>query len=96
MSDAFLKPEKDFTKDADKLIPEAEALGKVRPQISDDRKIRANFVVRLMFRVRSISYLCSRSKRGRSVTSFGIFKPSPSSLTTNIVRLPTLLLRRGF
>ena len=26
----LLKPEKDFTKDADKLIPEAEALAKVR------------------------------------------------------------------
>lgn len=32
MSDALLKPEKDFTKDADKLIPEAEALAKVRKQ----------------------------------------------------------------
>lgn len=31
MSDGgLLKPEKDFTKDADKLIPEAEALAKVR------------------------------------------------------------------
>lgn len=29
MSDALLKPEKDFSKDADKLIPEAEALAKV-------------------------------------------------------------------
>lgn len=26
--DAFLKPEKDFTKDADKIIPEAESLAK--------------------------------------------------------------------
>lgn len=31
MSDVLLKAEKDFTKDADKLIPEAEALAKVRP-----------------------------------------------------------------
>jgi 26S proteasome regulatory subunit N5 len=30
MSAGLLKPEKDFTKDADKLIPEAEALAKVR------------------------------------------------------------------
>lgn len=30
MSDVLLKPEKDFSKDADKLIPEAEALAKVR------------------------------------------------------------------
>jgi 26S proteasome regulatory subunit N5 len=31
MSDGgLLKPEKDFTKEADKLIPEAEALAKVR------------------------------------------------------------------
>jgi 26S proteasome regulatory subunit N5 len=29
MSGGLLKPEKDFTKDADKLIPEAEALAKV-------------------------------------------------------------------
>lgn len=29
MSDGVLKPEKDFSKDADKLIPEAEELGKV-------------------------------------------------------------------
>lgn len=29
MSDGVLKPEKDFSKDADKLIPEAEKLGKV-------------------------------------------------------------------
>jgi hypothetical protein len=29
-----MKPEKDFTKDADKLIPEAEALAKVREEIS--------------------------------------------------------------
>jgi hypothetical protein len=28
-----MKPEKDFTKDADKLIPEAEALAKVREKI---------------------------------------------------------------
>jgi len=34
MSDALLKPEKDFTKDADKLIPEAEALAKVRKPLS--------------------------------------------------------------
>lgn len=30
MSAGLLKPEKDFTKDADKLIPEAEALAKVQ------------------------------------------------------------------
>lgn len=29
MSDGVLKPEKDFSKDADKLIPEAELLAKV-------------------------------------------------------------------
>jgi 26S proteasome regulatory subunit N5 len=29
MSGGLLKPEKDFTKDADKLIPEAEGLAKV-------------------------------------------------------------------
>jgi 26S proteasome regulatory subunit N5 len=29
MSGGLLKPEKDFTKDADKLIPEAESLAKV-------------------------------------------------------------------
>lgn len=29
MSGGLLKPEKDFTKDADKLIPEAEDLAKV-------------------------------------------------------------------
>lgn len=34
MSDVLLKAEKDFTKDADKLIPEAEALAKVRPLIN--------------------------------------------------------------
>jgi hypothetical protein len=31
MSGGLLKPEKDFTKDADKLIPEAEDLAKVYP-----------------------------------------------------------------
>lgn len=31
MSGGLLKPEKDFTKDADKLIPEAEDLAKVHP-----------------------------------------------------------------
>lgn len=35
MPDALLKPEKDFTKDADKLIPEAEALAKVREKTFD-------------------------------------------------------------
>jgi len=29
MSDGILKPEKDYSKDADKLIPEAEQLAKV-------------------------------------------------------------------
>ena len=29
MSEGILKPEKDYSKDADKLIPEAEKLGKV-------------------------------------------------------------------
>lgn len=29
MSDGLFKPEKDFSKDADKLIPEAEQLAKV-------------------------------------------------------------------
>lgn len=29
MSETLLKPEKDFSKDADKLIPEAEQLAKV-------------------------------------------------------------------
>lgn len=29
MSDGLLKPEKDFSKDADKVIPEAETLAKV-------------------------------------------------------------------
>lgn len=29
MSDGVLKPEKDFSKDADKLIPETELLAKV-------------------------------------------------------------------
>lgn len=31
MSDGALKPEKDFSKEVDKQIPEAEALAKVRP-----------------------------------------------------------------
>jgi hypothetical protein len=30
MSDGALKPEKDFSKEADQLIPEAEELAKVR------------------------------------------------------------------
>jgi 26S proteasome regulatory subunit N5 len=30
MSDGLLKPEKDFSKDADKLIPESEQLAKVQ------------------------------------------------------------------
>jgi hypothetical protein len=35
MSGGLLKPEKDFTKDADKLIPEAEGLAKVISEKSD-------------------------------------------------------------
>lgn len=31
MSGDLFKPEKDFSKDADKLIPEAESLAQVRP-----------------------------------------------------------------
>jgi 26S proteasome regulatory subunit N5 len=34
MSAGLLKPEKDFTKDADKLIPEAESLAKVSSAMS--------------------------------------------------------------
>ncbi|KAJ5594274.1 uncharacterized protein N7459_000482 [Penicillium hispanicum] len=37
MSDALMKPEKDFTKDADKLIPEAEALAKTDVQGAIDK-----------------------------------------------------------
>ena len=29
MSEAYLKPEKDYSKDADKIIPEAQELAKV-------------------------------------------------------------------
>ena len=32
MSEGLLKPEKDFSKEADKLIPEAESLAKARVQ----------------------------------------------------------------
>ena len=34
MADAALKPEKDFSKEADKQIPEAEKLAKVRNNVS--------------------------------------------------------------
>lgn len=33
MSDGLLKPEKDFSKEADKIIPEAESLAKACPTI---------------------------------------------------------------
>jgi 26S proteasome regulatory subunit N5 len=36
MSEAFLKPEKDYSKDADKLIPEAQELAKVSLQFYND------------------------------------------------------------
>lgn len=38
MSEAALKPEKDFSKEADKQIPEAEKLAKVR-RVSDERSM---------------------------------------------------------
>jgi 26S proteasome regulatory subunit N5 len=36
MSEPFLKPEKDYSKDADKLIPEAQELAKVGLQFYND------------------------------------------------------------
>lgn len=41
MSDGtVLKPEKDFTKEADKILPEAEALAKVEKTVNrKDRKL---------------------------------------------------------
>lgn len=62
MSDALLKPEKDFSKDADKLIPEAEALAKVGLRKMFQCENRANLSSRLMCKVRSISCWSWRSK----------------------------------
>lgn len=45
MSDGqLMKPEKDFSKDADKLIPEAEALAKVRNPLIVFRTCRARLL----------------------------------------------------
>lgn len=45
MSGGLLKPEKDFTKDADKLIPEAEDLAKVRPDSLSISKLMLTYMV---------------------------------------------------
>lgn len=67
MSAGLLKPEKDFTKDADKLIPEAEALAKVRIAYPTTTSIMHTDFARFrpMFKVPSTSYWCWRSKPDR-------------------------------
>lgn len=65
MSEALLKPEKDFSKDADKLIPEAEALAKVGFRKHHLSENKANSLSRLMCKVRSISCWSWRSKHVR-------------------------------
>lgn len=45
MSGGLLKPEKDFTKDADKLIPEAEDLAKVPPDFLSILKRMLTYMV---------------------------------------------------
>jgi 26S proteasome regulatory subunit N5 len=66
MSGGLLKPEKDFTKDADKLIPEAEGLAKVRSDTEYPSNSETNVTdSRPMSRERSISCWVWRSNRDR-------------------------------
>jgi hypothetical protein len=67
MSDGtILKAEKDFTKDADKLIPEAEALAKVRSCDSFDWARYTDWIMpRPMSRALSISCWRWRNKHDR-------------------------------
>ena len=67
MSDGtILKPEKDFTKDADKLIPEAEDLAKVRPcRLKRRAQFTDSMTPRPMSRVRLISCWRWRNKHAR-------------------------------
>ena len=37
MSDGILKAEKDFSKEADKILPEAESIAKVRSDLADSK-----------------------------------------------------------
>jgi hypothetical protein len=80
MSDGgLLKPEKDFTKEADKLIPEAEALAKVRlTSLGLDDNADTLFC-RPMSRVPSTSCWSWRSKHDR----YDLFHP-PSRLTLTL------------
>jgi hypothetical protein len=45
MSGGLLKPEKDFTKDADKLIPEAEDLAKVSRGLTFISKLMLTYMI---------------------------------------------------
>jgi hypothetical protein len=70
MSDGALKPEKDFSKEADKQIAEAETLAKVRSkalvlQYFSRKKLTWDAMYRAIFKRQSRSSPASRSKRAR-------------------------------
>ena len=58
---ALFKPEKDYSKDADKIIPEAEQLAKVNLTPCHQEPLKLTRVSQ-MFKARSIGSSASKSK----------------------------------
>jgi 26S proteasome regulatory subunit N5 len=80
MSAGVLKPEKDFTKDADKLIPEAEALAKVRlTDLINGCTINTNFAPNQTDVQGAIDKLLVLEKQARQVRCPVIAHPPNSS-----------------